>query len=212
MSKYKTVKSREGQPGRLSTAGNARSNTKIVRSGKFRKHKEEECPIFQIIAVDGAAAAGASEREDAESQIAELGQETLLPDGDLSGFAPETLPTLSSASTYEPETRQITAALRRIVEFPASQVNAADGEQIQEPHQEQEGFLAQVSQRFEGKEVAQEPNSGIGRGRGSCARGGDRGRCCSRARGLRGDLARCTCLAHSGARHCNGPQRQMHLL
>ena len=85
-----------------------------------------------------------SEQEEAESVNAELGQETLLPDGDLPGFASDALPTQSLDSTHDQRLGSSVVALHRRP-ISLGQVVSTDCEQNLDPHHGKEGFLAQVT-------------------------------------------------------------------
>ena len=88
-----------------------------------------------------------SEREETESANAELGQETLLPNGDLSGFASVTQPTQSLAPTFDRNNESGTGAASRRPLSSEQKVDATDCEQNRDPHDGKEGFLAQVTMR-----------------------------------------------------------------
>ncbi len=84
-----------------------------------------------------------AEQEETESVNAELGQETLLPDGDLSGFALETLPTqLLDSISGRRVGYGLVATHQRLTS--SDRIDSTSCEQNLDPQHGKEGFLAQV--------------------------------------------------------------------
>ena len=114
----------------------------------------KNCTLAAVVESD-------SEQEEAESVNAELGQETLLPNGELSGFALETLPTqLLDSISGRRVGHGLVATHRRLTS--SDQIASTSCEQNLDPHNGKEGFLAKVTHEMT-SEACDEPAGTAGR-------------------------------------------------